>query len=285
MIISAETIVYEPAPPTPHQNYMRPQPGTISTGAWIDTDPRLPDQAEHPEFQTLLSSTGEFPGFSIISTIGYGIGYYVCVEKTWPFFADEIRDQSQWVLTPLSAQLGSVQPLIYGMDVSSQWREGQVVSLASQREERRATATVTAKLQSLLPDFSEGDLARLAGVSRVAWRSWTSGSTVARRATRQRLLRLERILAFRQRVDSDTPLSQWLDSPVGLELDLTPARLLAEGRDQLAAILAARVSVPDVDGPRLNLPPELTERLNQSRVDERLALRRAVLADDEDEDS
>jgi hypothetical protein len=161
-----------------------------------------------------------------------------------------------------------------------------VRTVESQRAERRATAALAQKVASLLPSFSERDLGRLVGVSRIAWRGWVSGETAARRGKRQRLLRIERILSLRAHVDPDTPLSHWLDAPLGRSLDSTPARLLAEGKDQLVAVLAARLPAAEVDERRrLGVSPAIAGLLDQLPVDDALAVRREIYADDQEDEA
>jgi hypothetical protein len=153
-----------------------------------------------------------------------------------------------------------------------------------QRQERMATARLAEQIQELVPDLSEADIGRLVGVSRIAWRDWATATRVARRSSRQRLLRLRRILELRQRTDPDTPVSHWLDTPIGTQLDVTPARLLAEGRDQLVAILAARSAPPMADEGGLLAPMSgLAEMVDLEHVDERFRARRELIAVDDEE--
>ncbi len=222
-------------------------------------------------------------------------GYYVVVDTPLPSFEDEWPNpgfaySDERVSQALTEEPNvAVEYLMYGIVLPPSWQVAQQLAsvdlIATQREERKATASLGKRIHTMLPEFSEGDLAQLVGVTRMTWRGWTGGSTVARRSSRQRLLRLERILALRQRTDPDAPVSHWLDSPIGSDLQLTPARLLADGRDQLVAILAVRIPVPNQDGLRLDLPPALSELLNLARVDERMAWRRQLVATDDQGDS
>ena len=132
-------------------------------------------------------------------------------------------------------------------DAAGDSTSAEVGSTDAQRAERQAAARLASDIEALVPDLSEADLARLVGVSRLTWRDWANGRRVARRSSRRRLLRLRRILELRRRVSEDESLGLWLDTPLGADLDVTPAQLLAEGRDQVVAILAARARPSGVD--------------------------------------
>jgi hypothetical protein len=159
----------------------------------------------------------------------------------------------------------------------------ELPSTQTQRQERDATARLANAVAALLPEFSEGDLAGLVGVSRLTWRGWSRGARVARRAKRQRLLRLQRILELRHRVDPETSLGLWLDTPVGTDVDVTPARLLANGRDRLVSILAARAPSPEGGGLVLDRPLDLGGLVSVEEVDADLAVGRELYSADSDE--
>jgi len=146
-------------------------------------------------------------------------------------------------------------------------------------ESRRATQALARGIQSLLPDMSEEALGALIGVSRIGWRGWIQAETAARRRKREKLIRLKRILELRRRVAPTESLTNWLETPVGMDLSVTPARLFAEGRDQVVAMLAARARAPESDGLALEAPLDLGGLLNAERVAEELQLRRELTED------
>jgi hypothetical protein len=153
-----------------------------------------------------------------------------------------------------------------------------------QRREREATAVLALEIEELLPEFSENDLARLVGVTRATWRDWSSGARVARRGSRKRILRLRRILELRRDADPDAALSHWLDTPLTQDLDRTPARLLAEGRDQLVAMLAASLEPSTGDGLLLT-PSRMEGVVDLEQIDRDFAADRQLYSEsDEDGD-
>jgi hypothetical protein len=128
----------------------------------------------------------------------------------------------------------------------------------AQREERRATAALAISIEQLLPGLSDAELGSLVGVSRLSWRDWHQGLRVARPKKRRQLLRLKRILDLRAAAATPSEsLTHWLETPVGANLDVTPAQLLREGRDQLVATLAARSPVPEADDLGLATPLDI----------------------------
>jgi hypothetical protein len=146
-------------------------------------------------------------------------------------------------------------------------------------ESRRATQELALGIQSLLPDMSEEALGALVGVSRIGWRGWSQAETASRRRKRERLIRLKSILELRRRVAPGESLTNWLETPVGMDLSVTPARLFTEGRDQVVAMLAARARAPESDGLALEAPLDLGGLTNNQRVAEELRLRRELTED------
>jgi hypothetical protein len=167
---------------------------------------------------------------------------------------------------------------------SSEADSGNLPSTVEQRREREATAVLALEIEELLPEFSENDLARLVGVTRATWRDWSSGARVARRGSRKRILRLRRILELRRDADPDAALSHWLDTPLTQDLDRTPARLLAEGRDQLVAMLAASLEPSTGDGLLLT-PSRMEGVVDLEQIDRDFAADRQLYSEsDEDGD-
>jgi hypothetical protein len=153
-----------------------------------------------------------------------------------------------------------------------------------QRKEREATAKLAQEVAAAVPDLSEADVAELVGVSRITWRGWASASRVARRTSRQRLLRLKQILELRQSRDPTGSVSHWLDTPIGTNVDVTPARLLAQERDGLVAVLAARSRTPEADGLKVQEPMDLGGLLDTERLDADLTFGRELYSADADAD-
>lgn len=135
--------------------------------------------------------------------------------------------------------------------------ESALPSTHGQREERRATAELVSSIAALLPGLSDSELGALVGVSRLSWRDWRQGLRAARSKKRRQLLRLKRILELRATAQPREPLQMWLETPVGVDLEITPARLLRDGKDQLVATLAARSSTPVSDGYGVAAPLDL----------------------------
>jgi hypothetical protein len=159
-----------------------------------------------------------------------------------------------------------------------------IPSTAAQQRERRETAALVTSIQSLLPGFSEEDLGRLIGVTRVAWRDWQKGLRAARSRNRRQLLKLRQILQLKQRTSPETFLTHWLDTPVGGELRTTPAELLAGGRVDLVAILAARSPAPEGDGIALRAPLDLGGLADAERTAEALENQRLYSQESESDD-
>jgi hypothetical protein len=130
-------------------------------------------------------------------------------------------------------------------------------------EVRRPTESSTvagdlvAWIEEQLPDRSIEDLARLVSVSRATWSGWRRGDQVIRSGSRHRLIRLKRLLELRGRVAPESSLNLWLDTPVGSDLEVTPASLLNQGRDATVAMLAAQPSDVHDDGLVLTMPMDL----------------------------
>jgi hypothetical protein len=143
-------------------------------------------------------------------------------------------------------------------------------------QERRAIQEVAKAIQRLLPGMSEASVGSLVGVSRIAWRGWVQGVSVPRAAKRRRLLRLKKVLELRRRVAPSEALTNWLETPVGLDLNVTPARLLAADRDQVVAALAARSRAPEGDEFVLEAPLDLGGLVDPDQVDEALRMRREI---------
>jgi hypothetical protein len=158
-----------------------------------------------------------------------------------------------------------------------------VASTQAQRTERRATAALVTSIQGLLPGLSENALGALVGVSRVTWRDWRNARRVARSAKRQKLLRLKKVLDLRLSVAPGTFLTTWLETPLGAGLDVTPARLFEEGREHLAAIVAARAPLPSGDEYALDAPLDLGGLLDPDRLDDALAYERLITRSDSNE--
>jgi hypothetical protein len=111
---------------------------------------------------------------------------------------------------------------------------------------KRAVAATTKAIHDLLPELSETELGSLVGVTRQAWREWSAGKSLARSKRRRRLYRLRRLLELRQALAPDESLALWIESPVSTRDSRTPAELLAAGREDLVAALAASQTVDDV---------------------------------------
>jgi hypothetical protein len=280
MTAVAETIVYEAAPSKAESNI---------SGLSSEVCPALVGPSGQFDFTCLYEATDETntvgsllsTGDSLLSTTSAAprstFNWYLeptFVGRTVGTIVDA------WYTTyPCVVMLGmtcAVDAMPGGAPASA----AIVPSTQLQRREREATAKLANAVAALVPDLSEADLGDLVGVSRVTWRGWSSGTRVARRTKRQRLLRLQSILELRRRVDPETSLAHWLDTPVGADLDLTPARLLSTGRDRLVSILAARGPVPG-GGPVLDRPIELG-LLDKDAVEAELAVSRELYASDSD---
>jgi len=148
---------------------------------------------------------------------------------------------------------------------------------AGQEEALRAARVLATSIQRLLPGMSEEALGRLVGVSRITWRDWIRGASAPRAARRRRLLRLKKVLELRRRVAPTESLPNWLETPVGLDLNVTPARLLSENRDQVVAILAARARAPEGDEFTLDAPLDLGGLVDPERVREELEMRHELV--------
>jgi hypothetical protein len=285
MTALAETTVYEPAPEAPHQNDAPgwgAQGSVASTGVSVYLDEGLNYNLD-AEYEpgALVYSTGELTD-CVWANVASTFQYYVVPARLPP----SANAWGGWGFSTLTlASAWPPQPVTFGMCLVDTVQRTLPTSLEAQRRERQATARLARQIQELVPDLSEGDIAQLVGVSRVTWRDWLNGARAARRTKRQRKLRLRRILELRQRIDPDGLVSHWLDSPVGANLEVTPARLLAEGRDQLVAILAARMDAPDTAGLTLAPTQDLIDIMDLERVDEALRSRRQVYAVDEAADS
>jgi hypothetical protein len=279
MTALAETKVFEPILETPHANNALGWAGctVVATGLAVPADWYPPSWESEPV--VYLGSTGEFQETSWPKMESI-FGYYVVPA---PVLCNgfEVAEYPAVLATTVSRPM----PVTFGTYLVETVNRRTAASLESQRQERRATARLACQIHELVPDLSDGDLAALVGVSRITWRDWATGSRAARRGKRRRLLRLRRILELRHHIDPDGLVSHWLDSPVGTNLDLTPAHLLAEDRDQLVAILAARLTLPDASALRLDANPDLAELINAEEIDEAFRIRRQVYAADEESDS
>jgi hypothetical protein len=287
----APTTVYEPAPPSPDNN--------IATGGEIEETCRvqvvgLTDlsrglvslhglTALHGDLepQGLWFSTADYVISTSAMPIQSAFGWYVR-PKGGLWSVNEFVDD-WYVAPPRLLTLGTTCVIGAQPGAASAPTSPDLPSTHAQREEREATARLVGEVSAAVPDLSEADLADLVGVSRITWRGWASASRVARRASRQRILRLKKILELRRRMDPTGSVSHWLDTPVGTTVDVTPARLLAQGRDGLVAILAARGATPESEGLKLRAPMELGGLVDTDAVDSDLAFGRELYSADVDE--
>jgi hypothetical protein len=156
-------------------------------------------------------------------------------------------------------------------------------------EQRRSTDSSTEArelvswIEARLADRSIEELGRLVSVSRATWSGWRRGDQLIRSGSRRRLIRLKRLLELRLAVAPESSVNLWLDTPVGSNLDVTPASLLAEGRDATVAMLAAQPpSVPE-DGLVLTMPMDLGGLEDDAATAAKLERRAAVGGSDDPE--
>ncbi len=106
---------------------------------------------------------------------------------------------------------------------------------------QRDIQELTAAIEAALPELSQTVIARMFGVTRQGWRDWRSGSSMPRSKKRRRIYGFQRILDLRRTVAPGQSAGLWLEAPISVRDSRTPADLLAAGRDDLVAALAASV--------------------------------------------
>jgi hypothetical protein len=138
-------------------------------------------------------------------------------------------------------------------------------------------------IEERLPDRSIEDLARLVSVSRATWSGWRRGDQLIRSGSRRRLIRLKRLLELRLAIAPEASVNLWLDTPVSSDLDVTPASLLAEGRDATVAMLAVQPSGVPEDGLVLTMPMDLGGLADDAATADKLERRALVGGSEEPE--
>jgi transcriptional regulator with XRE-family HTH domain len=128
--------------------------------------------------------------------------------------------------------------------------------------------------------WSDGQLARLFGLSRQGWRDWVRGSATPRPKNRKRLYFLRQLLLVRATVAPNARPSVWFESPIAAGRAETPADLFQTGRDALVAALAAAGPTPESGTYMLDRGLELGGLVNTKAAEAAMLEAAAISSED-----
>jgi hypothetical protein len=98
----------------------------------------------------------------------------------------------------------------------------------SRSPEDRPYGDAARRVASWLPNWSESRLGGLFGVTRQAWRAWTSDVSVPRSETRARLIQVAHAFDFVD-ANADQSVAAWMEQPLWTDRMDTPESLLVDG--------------------------------------------------------